>query len=162
MAELLSTLSIISFVLAGICLVLAVALCILFKIPMVIGDLSGRNAKKSIARMRAANEKSGNKSHKESKVNANRPKITSTMPQATAGNVEPEGPVTDVLSENKGQYQEQEATTLLESDDTQLLNDPDETTLLTESAPIVEIRTPKVRVQLLEEVMLIHTDEVIG
>lgn len=37
---------------------------VLFKIPIVIGDLSGRTAKKSIERMRLNNEKTGNKSYK--------------------------------------------------------------------------------------------------
>lgn len=59
MAETLSMISKISFVAAGICLVVAIILFIRFKIPDVIGDLSGRNARKSIEQMRALNEKSG-------------------------------------------------------------------------------------------------------
>ena len=70
MAQTLQTLSIISFAVAGVCLVLAVFFWFFFKIPIVIGDLSGRTARKSIAKMRAANEKSGAKSYKESKTNA--------------------------------------------------------------------------------------------
>lgn len=80
MAETLQLLSIISFAVAAVCLVLAVFLWFFFRIPDVIGDLSGRTARKSIAKMRAANEKSGSKSYKESKANAERGKLTGTMP----------------------------------------------------------------------------------
>ena len=52
MAETLSMISKISFVAAEICLVVAIILFIRFKIPDVIGDLSGRNARKSIEQMR--------------------------------------------------------------------------------------------------------------
>lgn len=59
MAETLSMISKISFVAAGICLVVAIILFIRFKIPNVIGDLSGKNARKSIEQMRLLNEKVG-------------------------------------------------------------------------------------------------------
>lgn len=49
-------------VLALITLVFGVFCFIKFNIPRIIGDLSGRNAKKSIEQMRAENEKSGKKS----------------------------------------------------------------------------------------------------
>jgi len=58
MAETLSTLSIISFVLAVIALALAIVFWFFFDIPTVIGDLTGRTARKTIAKMRAENEKS--------------------------------------------------------------------------------------------------------
>lgn len=57
MVETLKTLSVISYVLAGISLLTSVILWFLLKIPRVIGDLSGRNARKSIAEMRNVNEK---------------------------------------------------------------------------------------------------------
>ncbi len=52
MAEILHTLSIISFVLAVLFVVIAIIFWFVFKIPNVIGDLSGHNARKSIAQMR--------------------------------------------------------------------------------------------------------------
>ena len=64
MAETLSTLSIISFVLAAVALAVAIVLWFFFDIPTVIGDLTGRTARKSIAKMRAENEKSGVKKYK--------------------------------------------------------------------------------------------------
>lgn len=56
-AEILSLISVISFVFCAISFVLAVFFWFFFKIPSVIGDLSGRTARKSIEKMRAGNEK---------------------------------------------------------------------------------------------------------
>ena len=78
-AEILSLVSLISYIIAGISLVLAVFFWFAFKIPSVIGDLSGRTARKSIARMRASNEKAGGQGYKPSATNANRGKLTDTM-----------------------------------------------------------------------------------
>ena len=48
MAETLSMVSMVSFVAAGVCLALTVMIVVCISIPNVIGDLSGRNARKSI------------------------------------------------------------------------------------------------------------------
>lgn len=56
MAEVLSMISVIAFVLSGIGFLCAIVFWFWFKIPVVIGDLSGRTAKKSIARLRSDNE----------------------------------------------------------------------------------------------------------
>lgn len=82
MDEILSTISIISFVLSGVCLILAILFFVKFKIPAVIGDLSGRTAKKSIARMRESNEKSGAKAFRSSRENENRGKITGIIKES--------------------------------------------------------------------------------
>mgnify|MGYP000841362241 FL=1 len=79
MAQTLQTLSTVSFAVAGVCFAVAAFFWFFFKIPAVFGDLSGRNARKSIAKMRAANERSGVKSYKESKTNVERGKITGTI-----------------------------------------------------------------------------------
>lgn len=65
MAEILSGISLGTYIASGLLFVLAVLFWFLFRIPTVIGDLSGRNAKKSIAAMRAYNEKQGIKDRKE-------------------------------------------------------------------------------------------------
>lgn len=162
MAETLSTLSIVAFAVAGVSLVLAIVLFIYFKIPTVIGDLSGRNAKKSIARMRSSNEKSGSKSYRASETNAARGKLTSTMPgigdqpkakkseaKTTAQDQMPE---TGLLAENKASLKEKS---------TILLDDTEETALLAETPKEPAKRVGGVKLRLLEEVILIHTDEVI-
>lgn len=162
MAETLSTFSIISFIVAGVSLGLAILLFIYFRIPTVIGDLSGRNAKKSIARMRSSNEKSGNKSFRASETDAARGKLTSTMPGI--GNqqkktkddaiafVEDQMPETGLLAENKAD---------LIGESTVLLEDTEETMLLDETPKEPAKRVGGVKLTILDEVTFIHTDEVI-
>lgn len=166
MAHTLQVLSIISFAVAGVCLVLAIFFWIFFKIPTVIGDLSGRTAKKSIEKMRAANEKSGVKAYKASKLNAERGKLTSTMPgiekvkkrESSPNNKKPE---TGLLEGNRAEGFESEETCKLESETTGLLIDDNATTPLapTTHGPIP--RSIGKKLEMMEEVMFIHTDEVI-
>ena len=173
MAQKLQTLSIISFSVAGICLVLAIFFWFFFKIPTVISDLSGRTARKSIAKMRAGNEKTGTKYYKESKTNAERGKLTGTMPDfaklkketAAPDNGKPE---TGLLAENKSGGLEceetgmlDEATSILDSETTGLLIDEDATGPLDDSAVKQITRTAAKKIKVIEEVMLVHTDEVI-
>lgn len=174
MAQTLQTLSIISFAVAGVCLVLAIFFWFFFKIPTVIGDLSGRTARKSIAKMRAANEKTGAKSYKESKTNAERGKLTGTMPDS--GKLKKKKDVTDdgkpetgLLAENKADGLESEATGvldeatgILESETTGLLIDENATAPLDTPAHQHPARTGGKKLEMVEEVMLVHTDEVIG
>lgn len=166
MAETLSTLSIISFIIAGVCLVLSAFLWIFFKIPTVIGDLSGRNARKSIARMRAANEKSGSKSYKASKTNAERGKLTDTMQHSKklkqGKGSSDDRPDTGLLNDNRADEDLSEATGVLEPETTELLVDENTT------APLDNLGTKQptkreggVKLKMLDEVLLIHTDEVI-
>lgn len=167
MAETLSTLSIISFIIAGVCLVLSVFLWIFFKIPTVIGDLSGRNARKSIAKMRAANEKSGFKSYKASKTNAERGKLTDTMQHSKKLKQEQgssdDRPETGLLNDSRADEDLSEATGVLESETTGLLVDENATAPLDNPGTKQSIkREGGVKLKMLEEIMLIHTDEVIG
>ena len=174
MAETLSTLSIISFAVAGVCLVIAVFFFFFFKIPKVIGDLSGKTARKSIAKMRAANEKTGNKSYQESKTNLNRGKVTDTMhnfektSKKVFANNNGINPETGLLNENKAVKNVSEETALLDDatgflDDeaTGLLVDEDATTPLNNLVQSVAKRTGGKKLVMIDEVMLVHTDEVI-
>lgn len=167
MAETLSTLSIISFIIAGVCLVLSIFLWTFFKIPTVIGDLSGRNARKSIAKMRAVNEKSGVKSYKESKTNAERGKLTDTMQHSKKLQQEQaksdDRPETGLLNNNRADEDLSEATGMLDSETTGLLVDVDATAPLDDLVQHQPIkREGGVKLKMLDEVLLIHTDEVIG
>ena len=56
MAELLMKISWALFALSAAALICAVVFWVKFKIPKIIGDLTGRNAKKEIAKMRSENE----------------------------------------------------------------------------------------------------------
>lgn len=168
MAQTLSTLSIISFAVAGISLVLSLFFWFFFKIPTVIGDLSGRTARKSIARMRAANEKTGNKSYKESKTNVARGKLTDTI--KNSGKLkknavkDDDRPETGLLTENQAKEVSSEATGLLndEKDETTgLLVDEDATAPLDSPIQNTEKRKGGKKLKMLNEVIIIHTDEVI-
>lgn len=74
--ELLQTLSLVSFIVAGVLLLLGVALFFLLDVPKLYGEISGRTAKKAIEAIRRQNESSGNKAYKPSAVNAERGKLT--------------------------------------------------------------------------------------
>lgn len=166
MAETLSTLSIISFIVSGICLALSIFLWIFFKIPTVMGDLSGRTAQKSIARMRAANEKSGAKSYKGSKVNAERGKLTDTMqhskkPKQEKGPFD-ESPGTELLKDKYSDEPLSDAIRMLESETAGLFVDENATVPLdnlVHKNPIK--RESNVKLKMLNEVLLTHTNEVI-
>ena len=167
MAQTLQTLSIISFAIAGVCLVLAVFFWFFFKIPSVIGDLSGRTARKSIAKMRATNEKTGAKSYKESKTNAERGKLTGTMPDSGKLNKKNEAPDDDkpetgLLVDNKANGLDSEKTGMLESETTGLLIDENATAPLDAQAHNPIARTGGKKLEIIEEVILVHTEEVIG
>ena len=179
--ELLSTLSTVAFVIAGVCLALAVFFWFFFKIPTVIGDLSGKNARKSIAKARANNEKNGNKSYKPSPINQERGKVTELIPDTKAENkkkkaaekskaiakqntVEKQGPAIDNVSHiaETGILFSNKTEGALESQETGLLNEAEETTLLAETsnAPVPQ-RPGGKALKMLDEIMYIHTDEVI-
>ncbi len=173
MAQTLQTLSIISFAVAGVCLVLAIFFWFFFKIPTVIGDLSGRTARKSIAKMRAANEKTGAKSYKESKTNAERGKLTGTIPDSGKSKkmsaIDDGKPETGLLAENKldGLKSEatgvlDEATGILGSETTGLLIDENATAPLDTPTHKYPVCIGGKKLEMIEEVMFVHTEEVIG
>lgn len=74
--ELLQIISLVSFIIAGVLLLLGIALFFLLDVPKLYGDISGRTAKKAIEAIRQQNESSGNKAYKPSAVNAERGKLT--------------------------------------------------------------------------------------
>ena len=184
MAATLSILSIVCFTLAGICLALAVFFFIFFKIPLVVGDLSGRNAQKSITRIREANEKSGRKHVNISKTNLERGIVTKTMAPLTAPQAAPqaensmhtavEAPTADLPQaapdmstettvESSAQPQDFAAETapLIDENATTFLNDENATTLLDTTQTPTAPRESKYPLDVTAEVILIHTDEVI-
>lgn len=136
-ADILSTISMISFIGAAVFFILALIFFVKFRIPSVISDLSGRTARKSIEMMRKNNEKTGSKSYKTSDTNKGRGKLTETMSNLNKNAV--------------GENRQAETGILIEEDSTELLADPNETVLLQNPNILVEIET----------ILLIHTDEVI-
>lgn len=82
MAAIYFIISIVAFSLCGAFFLASVFLWFQFDVLKIIGDLSGRTAKKSIEQMREKNEKSGSKPFKPSTVNKNRGKITEIIPKS--------------------------------------------------------------------------------
>lgn len=140
-SEILSMISLISFILAGVSAALAVIFWFRFNIPAVIGDLSGRTARKSIEKMRANNEKTGKKDFAPSKTNLERGKLTGLMKETENGSEKLSGklsgkivgkkkdatvaPVAPVVSEKQMETAllDEETGLLTESEETELLND---------------------------------------
>lgn len=63
-------------ILAGVMLVVSVLVFFMLKIPTVIGDLTGANARKAIENIRSHNESTGDKTYRSSQVNRERGKLT--------------------------------------------------------------------------------------
>lgn len=179
-AEILQLISVLSFVLAGVAFVLAIFLLIHFQIPKVIGDLSGKTAKKSIAKMRSRNQSAGGQGYRPSAINQERGKLTNTMPQteqppspakAQKKTAEPEKkqqeprrkqepPKQQVPADRPQQPAAMPPRTAAET--TLLTEKEEETTLLQGWQAAPEKQETGERLEMLDKVMLIHTDEVIG
>ncbi len=84
-APIFRIISIVCFSVAGVSLLLAVFLFIKFRIISVIGDLTGKTARKSIEKMREENEKSGVKSHRPTPAAVKRGPITKPMEDYNLG-----------------------------------------------------------------------------
>lgn len=161
MAELLSKLSIVSYVISVICFVLAIVLWFKFDIPAVINDLSGKTARKSIQQIRERNEKSGNKSYRPSSVNAERGKLTSSIPVSKRTQLnEDERPETGLMNENMATSVDFNETGTL-ADETSGLTDDGTTAPLSKTMQMHESAQNKKTLIMIENVMLIHTSEVI-
>ncbi|MDD4492782.1 MAG: hypothetical protein PHV32_00280 [Eubacteriales bacterium] len=84
--ELLQLLSLVSYISAGVLLLVAVALFFLLGVPKLFGDVTGSNAKKAIESIRQQNEDSGDKAFNPSPVNVSRGKLTDRI--SPSGNLE--------------------------------------------------------------------------
>ena len=86
--ELLQTISLVSYIIAGILLLVTIALFFLLDIKKVIGDVTGTTARKAINTIREQNEASGNKAYKPSPVNLARGKLTDKI--SPSGRLQPQ------------------------------------------------------------------------
>lgn len=139
-------------VLAIIMFVVSAILFVYLRIPNVIGDLSGANARKAIERIRSQNETSGEKVYKPSVVNRERGKITDRI--SPSGNIiqNPSGPFGGGMETEKIATQQlveagSEETTVLSAGETTLLDAQ---------------QTANVIFEIEYEITLIHTEERIG
>ena len=166
-AEILSMVSKITYVIAGVSFVLALFFWFRFNIPSVISDLSGRTARKSIAEIRAHNEKQQGKK-KDGATNRapaekREKRVTSAKPaQSRPQTADDDRPETALLADNKATRPLEDETVMLdEGESTCLLGDEEATVLLVEHGAAPAYRPKGKQMTMLDEVMLIHTDEVI-
>lgn len=165
MAETLSMISIISFVAAAICLAVTMVFFIRFKIPSVIGDLSGRSARKSMEQMREIKEKSDNKAYRPGKINLEWGKLTETMHGERQRSGETEK--IDWKRSETGLPDENQAGTVIsmetemsdEESKTEVLLDENATVVLDDWQKRVYLDVKPIPIEILEEVMLVHTRE---
>lgn len=80
--ELLQNLALAGYMASGVFLAITVILFFVLKVPELIGDLSGMNARKAIEDIRRQNEETGHKAFKPSPVNAARGKLTDKISQS--------------------------------------------------------------------------------
>lgn len=158
----------------GVMVVVSVILFFTLQIPKVIGDLTGRTARKAIEDIRKQNEQSGDKVYRSSSVNLRRGKLTDKI--SPSGRIEarhttPFG--TGVITEK---ISTQQLSVTEDSPDTTILAEGNETTVLTQApdvAPIPSICTETTVLQQWEEendrsfvieyeITFIHTNEVIS
>lgn len=143
-------------ILSAIFFLTAVFLLIYFKIPKIIGDFTGANARKAIQNIRMQNEKSGDKRYKVSAVNRERGKITDKI--SPSGNLveRPQeafstGVITEKIDTSEGEMTE----VLRQEEREKIFTYSDETVLLSEPTSLgTEFYVEK-------EIYFLHTDEFI-
>ena len=131
--ELLQTLSIVSFIAAGVLFLVGVALYFLLDVPRLYGDISGRSAKKAIEAIRKQNEETSAGGYRASTVNAVRGKITDQITNSGRRNI-----VTSDLPVTVGTSKmpkANETTVLAGNGGRKNANAANETTVLGGSAP---------------------------
>ena len=174
MAQIYNIISIVAFVIAGICFVMTVFFLIKFHIPMLIGELSGRTARKSIEEMRHQNE---NKKRNSTPVRTEKDEKLSELhigqeksDETTLLEQNVEG-TTALINDNY----EIEVTTLLQESDaaaTTLLDDEEgfsTTTFLSNTEELTENISPvnsrlkrkQKKLTMIQSIISIHTDEII-
>lgn len=157
MVETIKLLSTITFIAAAVFLLLSIFLFFRFKIITIINDLSGRTARKAIAQIRDNNLRSGDKPFRSSNVNVSRGKLTESMPDVTTKK-------TDKLEGVSAPLENAETTIFREDGTTELLVSDENTTVLAGAemaANLEPVQKVRVAVQILDRVVLIHTDEAI-
>lgn len=171
MASVLKIVSIVLFSLAAVCLVFAVFAFITFKIPNVIGDLTGRNARKSIEKMRDANEKGGKKSYRPHPVAFDRGTLTEPIKQSKKESKKiSKTAKTEPQSKNPQKFDGSGATDVLEDVNatTKLDYDADGTEILSAGTQVLSEETMQtalnentVKIKMIQNIILIHTEEII-
>lgn len=165
-------------ILAGIMFAVSVLVFFLLKIPTVIGDLTGANARKAIERIRNQNESTGDKTYRSSPVNRERGKLTDKISPSGRLIRDPSYPLGGAMSTEKISTQQlhpedgaNETTVLAGADETTVLTGEltggNETTVLSNENPanettVLNAQTFSNAFVIEYEITYIHTDEVIA
>ncbi len=151
MAETLSLISLISFLAAGAFGILTVILWFVFRIPTVQGELSGRIVRKSIERMRKSNEEAAKPIWEPGTTMGEHQQSPAHMRQAEKSRSGGEKAKTDLLSQGPPGVDHGGKTELLTGE---------RGTEAAAKGPLSR-RAPMVKIVLIEDILFIHTREVI-
>ncbi len=149
-------------ILCGVMILTSILLFVLLRIPKVIGDLTGRTAKKAIENIRNQNETSGDKTYRSSLVNRERGKLTDKISPSGRLIKNP----TDLLS--GAMATEKIGTQQLVSNETSVLDFSDETAVLSGELTSVGDETTLLAsdysnevFEIEYEITYIHTNEIV-
>jgi len=144
-----------SAMLAVLTLAISVFLFILFKIPKVIGDVTGRTIKKAVKEIREQNMNSGDKAYKPSPINMARGKLTDKI--TPSGKLIQKADLPGTIFQT-AEIGEQDTIT---ADETEVLIEDDEsgagTTTLLSVSDLPEINMFEVEY----DITFVHTNEII-
>ncbi len=160
-------------------LIVSIIVFVVLKIPTVIGDLSGANARKAIEQIRNQNESSGDKLFRTSQINRERGRITDKISSSGRLISNPSNRLhgamaTEKIGTQKLEPSESNETTVLQNEldaplcETTLLSYESETTLLSEdpsdaaSVDISFVEAIFTEPAVEYEITFIHTDEVVA
>lgn len=130
--ELLNTLSLVSYIVAGVLLLLSVALFFLLDVPKLYGEITGKTAKKAIDAIQKHNESSkangyDSNKHSRSKLTDKISKSGRITSYGDGGSI---GVSTEKIAVNQNPNVSKETTVLSQSNETTVLSDSNETTVL--------------------------------
>ena len=165
-------------ILAGIMFAVSVLVFFLLKIPTVIGDLTGANARKAIENIRNQNESTGDKTYRSSQVNRERGKLTDKISPSGRLIKDPSHSLHGAMGTEKISTQElhpedvtNETTVLTGANETTVLTGElaggNETTVLSNENPanentVLNAQTFSNAFVIEYEITYIHTDEIIA
>ena len=144
----------VSGIAAIVMLILTVVLFFVLKVPKLVGDLSGRIARKGIESIRAQNVQSGDKRHMTSAVNRERGTVTDKI--SPSGQIIPKNTIVTGVMTEKINVQEEPGN------DTVVLTETQETEVLTDIPFAGETSRLNNLFQIEYEICFIHTDEKIN
>jgi len=156
MADMLNTASIVSFMLTGVFLIIAITLFFVFKIPFVLNYLSGMNKKHSVGKLRKNNKTIGKNSYGTNNIN----KTGNNNKKEKKSDDDSLDEKTGILNDNYSSAYEQEKTGILR-EGTEVLSDNDATIQLKGEQYKKQQRTSNIVFEYIDDIMLIHTEEVI-